>query len=223
MHGVDERYVTEELQLELSGKSIRMLRVTNTDQLYAELVAKGNTSEDVKDERIPYWADLWPSAIALAKEVLQSASIKEGTRVLEIGCGLALPGIAAGLKGAEVLMTDYMKEPLDFASINWKMNLPSTPALMRFDWRNPDPGLNYEVILASDIAYEKRSFDALLKTFRTLLPPSGLILLSEPNRLMARDFILNLPSEGFEVQQKGLQVPFHGRNNEVSVYEIRHK
>jgi predicted nicotinamide N-methyase len=223
MQAIDERFVTEELQLKLSGKSIRMLRVTNTDQLYAELVAKGDTDEEVKDERIPYWADLWPSAIALATEVLQSASIKKGTRVLEIGCGLALPGIAAGLKGAEVLMTDYMKEPLGFASINWKMNLPGTPALMQLDWRNPDAGLNYEVILASDIAYEKRSFGALLKTFRTLLPPNGLILLSEPNRLIARDFILNLPSEGFEVKQKGMEVPFHGRNNGVSVYQIRHK
>jgi predicted nicotinamide N-methyase len=223
MNSLNKRYVTEELTLELADHPFRVLRVTNTDELYAELLAKGETHEDVADERIPYWADLWPSALALATEVLDSPYVKSGTRVLEIGCGLALPGIAAGMKGAKVLMTDYLSEPLDFACINWKMNLPTAPQTRLMDWRFPDPHDAVEVILASDVAYEKRSFEFLLHAFRTLLVPGGHVIMSEPNRMMARDFFKNLPSEGFSFERKEVRVPLNGRNNTVSVYLIHDK
>ena len=88
MKGPDNRYETEELSLDVAGEPFRLLRVTNTDQLYVELVAKGEAHADVADERIPYWADLWPSALALALEVIENEKITPGTRVLEIGCGL---------------------------------------------------------------------------------------------------------------------------------------
>jgi predicted nicotinamide N-methyase len=216
------RYITEELDIQLSGRDLKILRVTNTDELYAELVAKGEDHEDVADERIPYWADLWPSSLALAKEVFENPLMIPGAKVLEIGCGLALPGIAAGMRGADVLLTDYLQEPLDFACRNWKLNLSSEPRSQILDWRNPDPGLSADLILASDVAYEKRSFDGLLNAFRTLLKPGGTILLSEPNRLMAKEFFKNLSSHGFKHSSKTVRIALNGRDNEVCVYYINY-
>ena len=48
-----------------------------------------------EDEFMPYWAELWPSGLALAGYVgrLDLA----GRRVLEVGCGLGLPSLAAAL------------------------------------------------------------------------------------------------------------------------------
>jgi predicted nicotinamide N-methyase len=221
MNGIDSRYLTEKLALNIAGEELSLIRVTNTDELYAELIAKGEGHPDVKDERIPYWADLWPSALALAEEVLQSTRIKPGTSVLEIGCGLGLPGIAAGIKGAKVKMTDYVSEPLDFASINWKLNLSSEPDLAILDWRTPGQSFAAEVVLASDIAYEKRTFEFLPHAFRTLLKPGGVILLSEPNRAVAAEFFKTLPSKGFAFSRKTAKVQLNGRENEVCVYEIR--
>ena len=54
---------------------------------------------------MPYWAELWPSGIALARHVVGLALA--GRRVLELGCGLALPSFAAALAGADVLATDW--------------------------------------------------------------------------------------------------------------------
>jgi predicted nicotinamide N-methyase len=223
MEGLNKKYETESLSLDLSGQQFRLMRVTNTDQLYADLVAKGKEHADVEDERIPYWADLWPSALALAMEVMDNQDIKAGTKVLEIGCGLGLPGIAAGMKGASVILSDYMSEPLDFACINWRMNLQTEAQRALLDWRKPDPALAADVLLASDVAYERRSFEFLPHAFQTLVKPGGLILLTEPNRLMASEFFARLPLKGFEVKSQNRTVTLHDRSHLISVYRIGDK
>jgi predicted nicotinamide N-methyase len=60
-----------------------------------------------QDERLPYWAELWPSAQALANFILQNKYLFEGKKILELGCGLGLVGIAATIAEAKVLFTDY--------------------------------------------------------------------------------------------------------------------
>ena len=59
---------------------------------------------------MPYWAELWPSGLALADYV--ATLDLAGRRVLELGCGLALPSFAAALGGADVLATDWAPEAL---------------------------------------------------------------------------------------------------------------
>src|SRR6185436_16422121 len=59
---------------------------------------------DAHEEYPPYWAELWPSSVALAWAV--ATAKPAGARVLELGCGLGLPSIAAALSGAQVLATD---------------------------------------------------------------------------------------------------------------------
>ncbi|HYP47574.1 MAG TPA: hypothetical protein VEQ61_02950, partial [Thermoleophilaceae bacterium] len=46
-----------------------------------------------REEFMPYWAELWASGVALADDVASRAL--RGKRVLELGCGLGLPSIAA--------------------------------------------------------------------------------------------------------------------------------
>ena len=58
----------------------------------------------------PHWATLWQGSVALAEEVLSNPALVRGKRVLDLGTGLGLAGIAAGLAGAEeVVLTD--REP----------------------------------------------------------------------------------------------------------------
>jgi len=60
-----------------------------------------STTEFAVDERLPYWAELWTSAIVLAERVLNDQTMR-GTKVLELGCGLGLVGLAAAKAGADV-------------------------------------------------------------------------------------------------------------------------
>lgn len=53
-------------------------------------------------DRDPYWSRPWPSAVALAKLILQQPSIVADRRVCEVGAGLGIASIAAALAGGEL-------------------------------------------------------------------------------------------------------------------------
>src|SRR3954462_9377898 len=65
---------------------------------------------------VPYWARPWTSGLALA------AAPPARGRVLELGCGLGAPGIAAALAGAEVLATDASSDAVTFAAHAFALN-----------------------------------------------------------------------------------------------------
>jgi predicted nicotinamide N-methyase len=47
----------------------------------------------------PYWTRVWPSAIALAQQLLQRPQLVAGKKVADLGAGLGVAGIAAALAG----------------------------------------------------------------------------------------------------------------------------
>ena len=51
----------------------------------------------------PYWCRPWPSALMLATALTQQPHLVRGLRVLELGCGLGLCGIAAAKAGEQLL------------------------------------------------------------------------------------------------------------------------
>ena len=73
-----------------------------------------------EEEFLPYWAELWPSGLALARHV--AARDLRGPRVLELGCGLGLPALAAALRGADVLATDWAEDAIELLRRNAERN-----------------------------------------------------------------------------------------------------
>ncbi|MBV9772607.1 MAG: methyltransferase domain-containing protein, partial [Gemmatimonadetes bacterium] len=122
-----------------------------------ELIDESDFDED---ERLPYWADLWPSARALARRLLDGPA--PAGRVLELGCGVALPSLALLSRGADVLATDYYDDALRFARVNAERNgLPALAARL-VDWRDLPPDLGrFDTVLAADVLYEQRNAEAL--------------------------------------------------------------
>jgi predicted nicotinamide N-methyase len=214
------KYETRKEKINIGGIEISLLRIVNVDELYSNLVSKGETHEDVKDERIPYWADLWPSAIGLSEHLVKSVPVSKGMSVHEMGCGLGLPGIVAGRLGAKVLFTDYLDEALDFAKQNGDLNNTDECHFHKMDWRTPDPGLQADILLASDVAYERKTFDFLSVAFKTLTKPGGKIIVSEPNRLYAQDFFESLKYQGFDFIKFNYSIVHNGHNSNINVFEL---
>lgn len=216
-------YQTEELELNIAGIPIKILQIANVDDLYDELIAKGETHEDVQDERIPYWAELWPAAIGLSKYLIEYDIINDIKDVIEIGCGLGLPGIVAGKLGANVIMTDYLEEALRFTKQNWCLNNNKEAGFEVMDWRQPKPELAADLVLASDICYEKRFFQYLPHAFKTLSKPGGSIIISDPSRDIAIEFFQNITKEGFKVNKISydIQPLLGGRTVTVNIYHLK--
>lgn len=214
-------FKTTEHELAIGDHTYRILSVTNFDELYDALVAKGLQHEEVADERIPYWAELWPSALGLAQHIAAYPHLVSGRQALEIGGGLGLPALVTAALGAHVTSTDYLQDAVDFAKQNAERNSIQDMIFQTLDWRKPSGIAPSDVLLASDVAYERRQFEPLLGAFDTLVRPGGLVLLSEPNRYIAEPLIAALQASGYELQKFSYEVAIRAVKSKVSVYEIR--
>jgi predicted nicotinamide N-methyase len=139
------------------------------------------------EEFLPYWAELWPSAVALAHEVADMDV--EGVRVLELGCGLGLPSIVAALGGAHVLATDWSPDAIEVAARNAERNgaeLETALAAWGGAASAPVDAAPWDLVLGADLLYERRNVDQLL----ALLPRLGDdVLLAEPGRPFESTFL----------------------------------
>jgi predicted nicotinamide N-methyase len=178
----------------LRGRDLRILRPRDAEALLDEEAFD-------HEEFLPYWAELWPSALGLARAV--AGRSLRGARTLELGCGLALPSIAAALAGARVLATDWSAEAVRMAQENARRNDASIEALV-CSWTEPAPLLErapWDLVLASDVLYEARNVDALLDLLPRL---GGEVWLADPGRAGAPRF-LDGAAASFSVES--LQVP----------------
>ena len=105
-----QRYTTLETVLDVQGLQVCVTRIADFEGLLESL----EPITFAEDERLPYWAELWPAAVAMAHYMTERLPLA-GRRDLELGCGLGLVGIVAALKGARVLSTDYEAAALAFA------------------------------------------------------------------------------------------------------------
>jgi predicted nicotinamide N-methyase len=145
-----------------------------------------------EEEFLPYWAELWPSGLALARRV--AGLDLEGRTVLELGCGLGLPALAAALRGAQVLATDWADEAIELLQKNAERNGVFLRAA-RVRWSEPEPLLRaapWDLVLGADLLYEARNAEQLA----ALLPElGGEILLAEPGRPHAKEFLERFHAE----------------------------
>jgi predicted nicotinamide N-methyase len=180
--------------------------------------------EFVRDERLPYWADLWPSAVALARSLTRfDSKTLASRRVVELGCGVGLPSLAALARGARVTATDHYEAALDFACYNARANLGREPEPRFLDWHAPrieEFGL-FDLVLAADVLYERRNVPALAALIPTLLAPGGKVLIADPRRKDAPVFLERMRERGFRSSMEELLVTSDGREVRVIVHLLR--
>lgn len=210
------RYQLGEERHNLCGRKISITCVEDAEALFGKLVCADPDSLDVRDERLPYWATLWDSALVLADVLLSDQVLAPGEPVLELGCGLGLVSAIACLKRARVTATDYQPDALKFTQLNGLQIAGIAPRVTRLDWRAPPQNQRYPTLLGADLVYEPRFFDPLIATFDALLMPEGRVLFCEPNRMVGEPFFDRLSNAGWAF------TPITEREN-ATVYEIRRK
>jgi predicted nicotinamide N-methyase len=187
----------------LQGRDLRVLRPRDSEALLDE-------DAFAQEEFLPYWAELWPSGVALARAV--GGRSLGGRRVVELGCGLGLPAIAAALAGGRVLASDWSAEAVTMAAANAERNGAEIETLV-CSWSDPAPleaRGPWDLVLASDVLYEARDVAPLLAVVPRLLRPGAQAWIADPGRAPAQRF-LERAAERFDIRTtRSAEIPRGG-------------
>jgi predicted nicotinamide N-methyase len=158
-------------------RSSERIRVGDTELLLERPASPEDLLDEeafARDEFLPYWAELWPAARALA-EALPPV---EGLRVVELGCGLGLPSLVAAARGADVTAVDWAADAIDLLRENAARNRLTLRAEIR-DWREQWDE-RFDLVVAADVLYEQRNVEPVLARLRELAPAALVALAGRP-------------------------------------------
>lgn len=175
------RFRTAESTFRIAGRDLSLLHPANAEDLIDE--------EDFeRDERLPYWADIWPSGRVLAEHV---AGLRgDGKSLLELGCGAGLVAAAAALAGFEVCATDYYEDALHFTRVNVASLSGEIPRTRLVDWRELPTDLGrFDYVVGSDVLYERSYGPLVARAVDVTLKRNGEAIIADPGRIAAEEFV----------------------------------
>lgn len=145
-----------------------------------------------QDTAFPYWSQVWPAALAMAAFLQQHVSLIRGKCLLELAAGLGLPSLVAARYAQRVCCSDYLPEAVKIIQQSAIHNGLHNVECRVLDWNHLPPGLSAEVLLLSDINYDPAAFEQLYRVLLHFIHQGTLVLISTPQRLMAKPFIQRL-------------------------------
>ncbi|MDQ3675170.1 MAG: methyltransferase domain-containing protein [Gemmatimonadota bacterium] len=210
---LEQRFRTSVADITIKDRTFSILKPANADDLIRE-------EDFVKDERLPYWADVWPSSIVLAEKLLELDGA--GKSALELGCGVGLSTLAATTSGFDVLATDYYADALDVTRANIFRNLGRAAKARLVDWRHlPDDLGRFDVVFASDVLYENEYAALLPVILDGVIAVGGIALVADPGRVAAPVFVEACGENGLVIRKKETR-PFEAGEirQSIDIYEI---
>lgn len=185
-----------EISVDICGRCWRLRRAADLESLWDAMT---DDPHNFDDERLPYWTELWPSSVALARWLTQQAGDIAGRHCLDLGCGLGLTALVGSALGAHVTAVDYEEDALRFAALNARLNDAPKALWTLMDWRRPAVARGcMERIWGGDIMYETRFVQPVLRFLDHALTPDGLAWVAEPGRGVYDAFLHALRSVGLE-------------------------
>ncbi len=158
-----------------------------------------------EDERLPYWADIWPSSRVLADVLVRHQG--NGRTVLELGCGTGLVACALAVAGYRVTASDYYQDSLRTTAANVKANTGVDIDTLRLDWRSlPEDLGRYDVVVAADVLYERPYAALIANALARTLNADGYAIIADPGRIAFESLLAALPGQGLMVDE-GWEVP----------------
>lgn len=213
---LSRRFRVVESKVAFGDRTLAILHPASAEDLI-------NEKEFEQDERLPYWAELWPSSRVLGEWMLR---MKGGGRsLLELGCGVGVVSTCAGLAGFNVVVSDYYEDALRFAQVNAWRNGASTPSGLVLDWRNLAPSLeHYDVVLASDVLYERPYGGLVARAIDATLSDGGIALIADPGRVARDTFVRALGPLNLKVAER-TKIPFtEGTIRQtITILEVRRR
>ncbi|HKT09401.1 MAG TPA: methyltransferase domain-containing protein [Gemmatimonadaceae bacterium] len=188
---IERRHVCVSLEVDVAGRRVTIRKPYSIDALI-------DAEDFSRDERLPYWAELWPAARVLS-DVLALES-GDGRTCLELGCGLGLTSIAALMAGYDVTASDYYEDALAFARTNALHAVGRAPATRLVDWRDLPGDLGtFDRVVAADVLYERTYGPLVAGALDRTLRAGGIATVADPGRVAAEVFVRACEELGLEL------------------------
>ncbi|MBC7714706.1 MAG: methyltransferase domain-containing protein [Rhizobacter sp.] len=219
------QYLTKQLKvLDLDMATIRDL--DESIDILCEHFGEENQDLSLAEEHCPYFGVMWEAGIGLSQFLTRETC--EGKKILEIGCGLALPSFVATRFGGNVIATDFHADvPLfldlnkeknkiefEYQVMNWRSEIERTKGTL---------GL-FDLVLGSDILYESQHPMQVAEALIAFLKPGGKIILSDPGRAYVQKFISSMRELGypdhFTTQKVAAKFTLKNIEREIYLFEF---
>jgi predicted nicotinamide N-methyase len=191
-----------------------------------EFFGEDNQDNSLAEEYCPYFGVLWEAGVGLS-QFLHKMDLRE-KKVLEIGCGLALPSFIVTKKGGDIVATDFHDDVPLFLEFNQNKNKIYFPYRV-MNWRNEiertktDLGL-FDLVIGSDILYESQHPLQVAKALIAFLNPGGRIILADPGRAYIQKFISSMNELGYKEIMSTEKVPAEitpkNKDREIFIFEF---
>ena len=187
---------------------------------------EADQDKSLAEEHCPYFGVLWEAGTGLSQSLTKEMC--EGKKILEIGCGLALPSFVATRLGGKVIATDFHADvPLflkrnqekndiyfDYQVMNWRQEIERTQSTL---------GL-FDLVIGSDILYESQHPLEVARALIAFLNPGGKILLADPGRAYIQKFISSMKELGypehFTTQKVAAELTTKNITREIYLFEF---
>jgi predicted nicotinamide N-methyase len=203
-------------EIPIRGRLVTIHHPRNADDLIDEHAF-------AEDDRLPYWADIWPSARILAERI--AGETVNDRRYLELGCGSGLVSVAAAIAGFDITATDYYEEALRFTALNVLVNTGVLIDTRIADWRRfPHDIGRFDLVVASDVLYEPAHAALIAAVLDRTLTGRGTAMIADPGRLAAPQFVEECKERGMPAAILD-RLPFEEGTirQTIDLYEVRRR
>ena len=211
--GLRRRFLLVNDDVRIGVRNVNVIRPRSAEDLIDE-------GDFERDERLPYWAELWPSSTVLANFV--AAAPRPPGTAIELGAGIGLVSIAAALAGYDILATDYYADALTFTRVNALRNIGHEIPTALVDWREIPASLpRFDIVLASDVLYESRYAPLVASVIDRFLAPRGAAYIADPGRVAAGAFVTACAELGLGTRTAATRPYLAGKIRQtITVYEV---
>lgn len=192
----------------VGGLDVPFIQIADPDRVLDQVADQADRLDRLNGRRtdgdqlhLPYWAELWDSALAIGQLLVDRRAEFAGRTAMDLGCGMGLAGTVAARIGMHVLFADLEPPALLFARLN---SLPDAARVRarRLNWQTDRLNERFDLILGADILYERKQWDYLEPFWRGHLAPGGTVLLGEPGRQTGDLFLDWIRPRGWSLEQR---------------------
>ena len=151
-----------------------------------------------KDKMLPYWAEQWPASFAMFNFMCSRnrTALPPHGCVVELGSGLGIVASVCAKNGIQCVATDISIDACRFSRHNILLHAQKAMVLCA-DWRHVCLKPVIACVIASDIMYEQRWIQPVIRFLNASLAPGGFAYIADPCRQWWEEFKTSANKAGF--------------------------